>query len=219
MQGVRALFLGDGDHASTNVNLNLSVGAAAFRPDFLFVEYSAQRQKLFDVFRGGVPEPNFFMMEALATEVGAKVVAVDVPKIARPYTPAEFAERISNPTHERIAEKIADRVEGFLRHRGRMPVFAVIFGKDHFATGHDLDEIVQMKLKRRGLPTLKEMTIEIDNERPVDDSVRLRRHWFGPFDYSVDVSKKVPAGIPDYTEFPSEGKASALSKAFPRLSR
>ncbi len=203
--GVKGLFLGDGDHASTSVNLNLAVGAAAFLPDLLFIEYDARCQPFIDRHRGNLPEPNFFLGESLASRGGTKVFAVDEPHRTDPWSAARLAQRLSVNTQDHIAERIVTRIEAFQNSHGYLPSFAVVFGKSHFATQHNLNEIVESKLKERGLGSPKSCTVEVDHRLSPGSNTKLRHNWFGYFDYSVDVAPSVPPGLPDYTEF--EGKA------------
>ena len=198
-QGVKALYLGDGDHLSTNVALNLAAMVDRFRPELIFVETSAELQKRLDATRGKFVVPGSAFMEAAALDVRAKTFAVDEPVAVKlaPDSLHGFHARVSPETHERIATRIVKHIEEFQHSRGRMPSFAVVFGRDHFGPTHGIDHLVKAKLARDNFPSSKSRTVAIEDEQTQHHGAERFCSWLSGFDARVHLDSASPPGIPD----------------------
>jgi hypothetical protein len=198
-KGVTALFLGDGDHFSTRVDLHMAVGLLHFKPELIFVEIASELQPCLDRNRGKYSTPAFALLNTAALEVNARPLAVDEPVAVKlaPLTLEKFHARTSPETHGRIAGRIVQYLAEFHEKHDRLPRFAVVFGKDHFNCRNDLDEMVEQGIAALHLPKFQSCSIEVDNEEPKLTHAKLRRNWFADFDYTLQVSPSLLKGLPD----------------------
>lgn len=193
--GVRALYIGDGDHYSTNVALNYTGVVVGFHPDLLFIENGAERQKYYD--KGRITcLTNYFFDELAAKVDHIRIFAVDDSELSK-LQPFDPQKRVSPATHDRIGERIARDIESFYQEHHRMPSYAIVFGAKHFAVPHSLNEVVNEKLKTAGLPLPKAATIEIYDEKNHSVASDLKRHLFSPFQFTYGVGTAIPPGFPD----------------------
>jgi hypothetical protein len=194
--GVRALYIGDGDHFSTCVEINYTGAIVGFHPELLFIENGAEQQSYYDKHKI-TRLTNYFGDELASQITHTKICPVDDSELTKAIEGFDPLTRTSLVTHSRIADRIVRHIEDFYRSHKRMPSYAIVFGAKHFAVPHSLNEVVTQKLKDAGLPLPKAATIEIYDEKDHAVASDLKRHWFSPFQFTYGVGTAIPPGFPD----------------------
>jgi hypothetical protein len=214
-KGVQALYLGDGNHYSTSVGLQMAGAVHAFKPDLYMIEMGVDSQGLLNKGLGlqqlrlvNSSIYNYLADYLVADFLKAKLVAVDDSEVSKrmilshkgkpEYGRILQETRLSPQANQRIADRIVNEIAHFHKEHGRMPSIAVTFGAAHFASANDIDEMVAKGIKERGLPTLKSESILVRDSRKTDTSVALHRYWFGEYKYAVDVGRQLPPNIEDF---------------------